>query len=184
MRKNLPTQWSKDQLREIYFRLRNYEFLSTETEPRPDDFLNLFYGSDNQNAIHFDLNGSLEKRPIGLCLVLRIVGWNSINEIPWEGIDESFHFENCAITLKDVFDTIIYPVFERNNMSFCWNEWMEFTDFIFERLDLLTSPIVNRGFLCPEEEQSRHQGKENHGLRTGQHESGILQTASRYGSLS
>jgi len=35
MKHNLPTQWSKDQLREIYYRLIDFKFLPTETETRP-----------------------------------------------------------------------------------------------------------------------------------------------------
>lgn len=156
MKHNLPTQWSKDQLREIYYRLIDFEFLPTETGTRPDDFLNLFYGSNNQNAIHFDLDGSLEKRPIGLCIVLRIVGWNFVKEIPWTDIDKSFHFQNCTRTFKNEFDSLnVVPwlqVINRSDMSFVWNDWMRNADFIFERLDLLTFPVQNRGYLCPKEE--------------------------------
>ncbi len=152
----LPTPWTKDQLREIYFRLISYKFLNSETKPRPEDFLSLFYNADNQNEIHFEFEGTQDKMPIILCIILRIVGWNTVNEIPWTDIEESFHVSNSTYTLKSVFDTLLnvprFHVFERKDMSVYWNDWMKFADFIFERLDLLSSQINNRGYLSATED--------------------------------
>lgn len=153
----LPTKWTESQLKEIYWRIKNYGFILSKEENQQNNFIDAFYnGIDTENH-YFVLDNAIEKQVIDLCIILRIVGWETTNEIPWINIEKVFRFSQNSTSLKNTFDSLqqtsIGPIGKPADMSVFWDEPMKCSDFIFERLDLLSSPILNRGHLCKVEER-------------------------------
>ena len=150
----LPTKWTEGQLSEIYWRLRDFDLFLCEQEERPKLFVKAFYEGIDADTTYFILNDSPEKRAIALCIVLRIVGWETINDIPWVDIEKVFRFSKDTFSLKNIFDILQSNVISLFNnpkqMSMALHEPMLCADFVFERLDMLSSPILNRAHLCPQ----------------------------------
>ena len=151
----LPTKWTESQLKEIYWRIKNYGFILSKEENQQNDFIDVFYKGIDTEKHYFVLDNAIEKQVIDLCIILRIVGWETTNEIPWINIEKVFRFSQDSITLNNIFvslqQTTICPIVKQADMSVLWNEPMKCADFVFERLDMLASPIQNRGYLCPQE---------------------------------
>ena len=153
----LPTKWTEHQLSEIYYRLKNFGFLLPEQKANKEDFINAFYKGIDADKTYFILDDSPEKQAIAMCIVLRIVGWETINDIPWADIEKVFRFSQSAISLKKVFDflqkNVIPSITNPVIMSMSLHNIMPYSDFIFERLDMLSSPILNRAYLRPQSDR-------------------------------
>ena len=142
---------------EIYYRLLNYVFLLSEQKADKENFINVFYKGIDIDTTYFILDDAPEKRQIELCIVLRIVCWETINDIPWADIEKVFRFSKDTISLKKVFELLqsnIITLFNNpKQMSMALHKPMLYADFIFERLDMLSSPILNRAHLCPQKDR-------------------------------
>jgi len=93
-------------LSEIYYRLLNYVFLLSEQKADKENFINVFYKGIDIDTTYFILDDAPEKRQIELCIVLRIVCWETINDIPWADIEKVFRFSKDTISLKKVFELL------------------------------------------------------------------------------
>ena len=153
----LPTKWTEGQLSEIYWRLRDFDLLLCEQEERPKLFVKAFYEGIDADKTYFIINDSPEKQVVELCIVLRIVGWETINDIPWADIEKVFRFSKDTISLKKIFDILqsnVITLFDSpKRMSMALHKPMLCADLVFERLDMLSSPILNRTHLCSQKDR-------------------------------
>ena len=146
----LPTKWTESQLCEIYWRLRDFDLFLCEQEERPKLFVKAFYEGIDADTTYFILNDS--QQVTELCIFLRIVGWETINDIPWTDIEKVFRFSQDTLSLKKVFNVLQSKVITQftnpKQMSMALHIPMFDAEKIFERLDMLSSPILNRAHLC------------------------------------